>query len=79
MRYVLIGTIIALIGSVIGIIGFDYYYQYTQEQELENMIVSCMEQYGHYSEQLVSCLNDNTQSSIQNKQDRWKDLGIEVP
>ena len=79
MRYVLIGTIIALIGSVIGIIGFDYYYQYTQEQELENMIVSCMEQYGHYSEQLVSCLNDNTPSSIQNKQDRWKDLGIEVP
>jgi hypothetical protein len=79
MRYVLIGTIIALIGSVIGIIGFDYYYQYTQEQELENMIISCMEQYGHYSEQLVSCLNDNTQSSIQNKQDRWKDLGIEVP
>jgi hypothetical protein len=79
MRYVLIGTIIALIGSLIGIIGFDYYYQYTQEQELENMIVSCMEQYGHYSEQLVSCLNDNTPSSIQNKQDRWKDLGIEVP
>ena len=79
MRYVLIGTIIALIGSLIGIIGFDYYYQYTQEQELENMIVSCMEQYGHYSEQLVSCLNDNTPSSIQNKQDRWEDLGIEVP
>ena len=79
MRYVLIGTIIALIGSVIGILGFDYYYQYTQEQELENMIVSCMEQYGHYSEQLVSCLNDNTPSSIQNKQDRWEDLGIEVP
>ena len=43
------------------------------------MIVSCMEQYGHYSEQLVSCLNDNTPSSIQNKQDRWEDLGIEVP
>ena len=79
MRYVLIATIIALIGSVIGIIGFDYYYQYAQEQELENMIVSCMEQYGHYSEQLVSCLNDNTPSSIQNKQDRWEDLGIEVP
>jgi len=79
MRYALIGTLIALIGSVIGIIGFDYYYQYTQEQELENMIVSCMEQYGHYSEQLVSCLNDNTPSSIQNKQDRWEDLGIEVP
>ena len=79
MRYVLIGTIIALIGSVIGIIGFDYYYQYIQEQELENMIVSCMEQYGHYSEQLLSCLNDNTPSSIQNKQDRWEDLGIEVP
>ena len=79
MRYVLIGTIIALIGSLIGIIGFDYYYQYTQEQELENMIVSCMKQYGHYSDQLESCLNDNTQSSIQNKQDRWKDLGIEVP
>ena len=79
MRYALIGTLIALIGSVIGIIGFDYYYQYTQEQELENMIVSCMEQYGHYSEQLVSCLNDNTPSSIHNKQDRWEDLGIEVP
>ena len=79
MRYLLIGTIIALIGSIIGIIGFDYYYQYTQEQELENMIVSCMEQYGHYSEQLVSCLNDHTPNSIQIKQDRWEDLGIQVP
>jgi hypothetical protein len=79
MRYVLIATIIALIGSTIGIIGFDYYYQYTQEQELENLIVSCMEQYGHYSEKLVSCLNDNTPSSIQITQDRWEDLGIETP
>jgi hypothetical protein len=79
MRYALIVTIIAFIGSTIGIIGFDYYYQYSQDQELENMIVSCMEQYGHYSEKLVSCLNDNTPSSIQNKQDGWKDLGIETP
>jgi hypothetical protein len=38
-----------------------------------------MEQYGHYSEKLVSCLNDNTPSSIQIKQDRWEDLGIETP
>ena len=79
MRNTLIITIIVLIGTTIGIIGFDYYYQYTQERELESLIVSCMEQYGHYSDQLVSCLNDNTPSSIHNKQDRWEDLGIEVP
>ena len=57
MRNTLIITIIVLIGTTIGIIGFDYYYQYTQERDLESLIVSCMNQYGHYSDKLGRCLN----------------------
>ena len=45
---------------VIGTVGFEYYDQYTQERELEIMIISCMEQFGHYSDKLVNCLNDNS-------------------
>ena len=48
---------------VIGTVGFEYYNQYAQERELENMIVSCMEQFGHYSDELVNCLNDNSLSN----------------
>ena len=48
---------------VIGTVGFEYYNQYTQERELENLIVSCMEQFGHYSDKLVNCLNDNSLSN----------------
>ena len=51
---------IALVSIVIGTVGFEYYNQYTQERELESLIVSCMEQFGHYSDKLVSCLNDNS-------------------
>ena len=59
MHYVVIIPIIALVGIIIGTIGFEYYDQYAQEQELENLIVSCMEQFGHYSDKLVNCLNDD--------------------
>jgi len=67
MRNTLIITIIVLIGTTIGIIGFDYYYQYTQERELESLIVSCMEQYGHYSDKLVNCLNYTPNKLINQK------------
>ena len=62
MRFILIIPIIALVSIVIGTVGFEYYNQYAQERELESLIVSCMEQFGHYSDKLVNCLNDNSLS-----------------
>ena len=60
MQFILIISIIALVSIVIGTVGVEYYNQYSQERELESLIVSCMEQYGHYSDKLVNCLNDNS-------------------
>ena len=60
MRFILIIPIIALVSIVIGTVGFEYYDQYSQERELESLIVSCMEKYGHYSDKLVNCLNDDS-------------------
>jgi len=60
MKFILIIPIIALVSIVIGTVGFQYYDQYTQERELEIMIISCMEQFGHYSDKLVNCLNDHS-------------------
>jgi hypothetical protein len=62
VRFILIIPIIALVSIVIGTVGFEYYNQYVQERELESLIVSCMEQFGHYSDKLVNCLNDNSLS-----------------
>ena len=63
MRFILIIPIIALVSIVIGTVSFEYYNQYAQERELESLIVSCMEQFGHYSDKLVNCLNDNSLSN----------------
>jgi uncharacterized phage-associated protein len=63
MRFFLLIPIIALVSIVIGTIGFEYYHQYSQERELESLIVSCMDQYGHYSDKLVNCLNDDSLSN----------------
>jgi hypothetical protein len=63
VRFILIIPIIALVSVVIGTMGFEYYNQYVQERELESLIVSCMEQYGHYSDKLVNCLNNNSLSN----------------
>ena len=63
MRFILIISIIALVSIVIGTVGVEYYNQYSQERELEDLIVSCMEKYGHYSDQLVNCLNDDSLSN----------------
>ena len=60
MRFILIISIIALASIVIGTVGVEYYNQYSQERELESLIVSCMEQYGHYSDKLVNCLNNDS-------------------
>ena len=60
MRILLIIPLVALLSIVIGTVGFEYYDQYSQERELEILIVSCMEKYGHYSVKLVNCLNDNS-------------------
>ena len=63
MHYVVIILIIALVGVMIGTIGFDYFNEYVEERDLENFIVSCMEQYGHDSDELVNCLNNNSFSN----------------
>ncbi len=60
MRYVVVISIIALVGVVIGTVGFDYFNEYVEEREMENFIVSCMEQYGYDSDELVNCLNGNS-------------------
>ena len=60
MQFILIISIIALVSIVIGTVGVEYYNQYSQERELESLIVSCMEQYGHYSDKLVNCLNSDS-------------------
>ena len=60
MRILLIIPLVALLSIVIGTVGFEYYDQYSQERELESLIVSCMEKYGHYSDKLVNCLNDDS-------------------
>ena len=59
MRFIFIVPVIALVSIVIGTIGVEYYNNYAEERELENLIVSCMKQFGHYSEKLVDCLDDN--------------------
>ncbi|MDO7722005.1 MAG: hypothetical protein MUP75_00970 [Nitrosopumilus sp.] len=63
MQFVFIILIIALVSIAIGTVGSEYYNEYVQQYELESMIVSCMEQYGHYSDKLVNCLNDNSLSN----------------
>ena len=60
MRFILFISIIAFASIVIGTVGVEYYNQYSQERELESLIVSCMEQYGHYSDKLVNCLNNDS-------------------
>ena len=62
MRFILIIPIIALVSIVIGTVGFEYCNQYAQERELESLIVSCMEEFGHYRDTLLNCLNDNSLS-----------------
>jgi len=60
MRINIIILIIALLSILIGTVGFDYFVAFNQERELENLIISCMEKYGHYSDKLVNCLNDDS-------------------
>ena len=59
MRFILIIPLIALLSILIGTVAFQYSVEYSEERELENLIISCMEQFGHYSDELVSCLNKN--------------------
>ena len=62
MQFVFIILIIALVSIAIGTVGSEYYNEYVQQYELESLIVSCMEQFGHYSDKLVNCLNDHSLS-----------------
>ena len=59
MRFILIIPLIALLSIVVGTIAFEYSMEYYEERELENLIISCMKQFGHYSDELVSCLNNH--------------------
>ena len=57
VRIILIIPLFALLSIVIGTVTFQYSMEYFKERELENLIISCMQQFGHYSDELVSCLN----------------------
>ena len=59
MRFILIIPLIALLSIVVGTVAFEYSMEYYEERELENLIISCMKQFGHYSDELVSCLNND--------------------
>ena len=59
MRFILIIPLIALLSIVVGTIAFEYSIEYSEERELENLIISSMKQFGHYSDELVSCLNND--------------------
>jgi len=59
MRFILIILLVATLSIVIGTMAFQYSMEYFEERELENLIISCMEKFGHYSDKLVSCLNGN--------------------
>ena len=59
MRFILIIPLIAMLSIVVGTIAFEYSIEYSEERELENLIISCMKQFGHYSDELVSCLNND--------------------
>ena len=59
MRFMLIILLVATLSIVIGTVAFQYSMEYFEERELENLIISCMQQFGHYSDELVSCLNQN--------------------
>jgi len=59
MRFILIIPLIALLSIVVGTIAFEYSMEYYEERELENLIISCMKQFCHYSDELVSCLNND--------------------
>jgi len=59
MRFILIIPLIALLSIVVGTVTFEYSIEYSEERELENLIISCMKQFGHYSDELVSCLNND--------------------
>ena len=59
MRFILIIPLFALLSIVIGTVAFQYSMEYYEERELENLIISCMKQFGHYSDELVSCLNND--------------------
>ena len=59
MRFILIIPLFALLSIVIGTVAFQYSMEFSEEREFEKLIISCMEQFGHYSDELVSCLNKN--------------------
>jgi len=59
MKFILIILLVATLSIVIGTMAFQYSMEYFEERELENLIISCMEKFGHYSDKLVSCLNGN--------------------
>ena len=63
MRFILIIPLFALLSIIIGTVAFQYSMEYSEERELENLIISCMEQFGHYSDKLVNCLNDDSLSN----------------
>jgi len=59
MKPILTIAIVILAVLVVGTVGFDSYNEYREKRDLNNFIVSCMEQFGEEDVELIDCLNGN--------------------
>jgi len=59
MKPVITIVVVILAVIVLGTMGFDSYNEYREKRDLNNFIVSCMEQYQEQNNELVDCLNDD--------------------
>ena len=57
MKYFILILFIVFVSIIVGTISSDYFIKYNQEYELENFIISCMQKFGHYNDELLTCLN----------------------
>ena len=59
MKPIITVTVVIIATFVLGTVGFDSYDEYREKWDLNNSIVSCMEQYGKQTNQWADCINDD--------------------
>lgn len=59
MKPIITIAVVILAVIVLGTIGFDSYNEYREKRDLNNSIVSCIEQYEEERRELTDCLNDD--------------------
>ena len=59
MKPVITVAVAILAVIVLGTVGFDSYNEYREKRDLNNSIVSCMEQYTEQNNELIDYLNDD--------------------